>query len=43
MQNKGIWCLLLFILLAACGKVSKPIPPEGSTYPETYVITQNDD
>jgi len=43
MLNKGFLCLLLLVLVAACGRVSKPIPPEGSTYPETYVVTQDDD
>lgn len=28
-------------LVAACGRVSKPIAPEDSTYPYPYAVTQD--
>ena len=35
---KKLIILVLFLSLMACGRVSKPQAPEGSTYPEIYVV-----
>ena len=39
MKNILFICLLCLILLA-CGRMSKPMAPDGSTYPQTYVIKE---
>ena len=31
---------LMGFVLVSCGRMSKPIPPEGSTYPQTYIIQE---
>jgi predicted small lipoprotein YifL len=40
MKKGVIWALLLLIMVgsvSACGKRAKPVPPDGSSYPEqTY-------
>ena len=28
------------LIVGACGRVSKPAQPEGSSYPRTYAVTQ---
>lgn len=40
-MNKASLFLWLFLIaaglsLAGCGKVSNPVPPEGSAYPHSY-------
>ncbi len=27
--------------LAGCGRVSKPVAPEGTTYPHRYIVTED--
>ena len=31
-----LWLFLVAAGLAGCGKVSTPVPPEGSSYPHSY-------
>lgn len=43
-MNKASLFLWLFLIaagltLAGCGKVSNPVPPEGSGYPHSYPRT----
>ena len=38
MRMKKYIILLLFLVLGACGRMSKPQAPEGSTYPEVYIV-----
>ena len=38
MHMKNLIILVLFLTLASCGRISKPQAPEGSTYPEVYVV-----
>ncbi len=38
-----LWCFLFVgvLLLAGCGRVSKPTPPEDAFYPHRYIVTDN--
>lgn len=37
-MKKYIILILLFLSLVACGRISKPQAPSGSTYPEVYIV-----
>jgi len=39
-MKKIVLICFIALILAACGRMSKPIAPEGSVYPETYVIKE---
>ncbi len=38
MRMKNLIIIFLFFALTACGRISKPEKPDGSTYPEVYVV-----
>lgn len=40
-MGKIVICIIGMCFLVACGRVSKPVPPEGSVYPYPYVVTQD--
>lgn len=35
-----ILLILLGLVVTACGRMSRPIAPEGSTYPQTYIVKE---
>ncbi len=39
-MKKIIFVCFLSIVVAACGRMSRPIAPHGSVYPETYIIKE---
>ncbi len=39
-MGRIVICMMGLTLLMACGRVSKPVPSEGSVYPYPYVVTQ---
>lgn len=39
-MKKILVLCFLGLMIAACGRMSKPMAPEGSVYPETYIIKE---
>ena len=39
-MKKIIFICLIGLVLAACGRMSPPVAPKGSVYPQTYIIKE---
>ncbi len=39
-MRKLVILVLLGLIISACGRMSRPVAPEGSTYPQTYIIKE---
>ena len=37
---KIVVTILMALTVVACGRMSRPIAPDGSTYPQTYIVQE---
>jgi len=39
-MKRIILILLLILTVAACGRMSPPVAPKGTTYPQDYIVRE---